>query len=264
MSGGRVTIGGTNYQIVGGMTTAIEAAKYYIGRGKTTIGGTAYTIQLHPLDILHLLKSLECIWTAGNDTATAATVSIDISDFAYGNGTYFMCVQFGGLISFWKIIRSGNTLTATQYETAYGSNTKLYIANNGTSNCKVYHARGSNPTSGYSGIGTGLYLFYLHGYTVSQADTIFSALTLSRLAGNASSTASTKSTATSNCTGKIVYAAIGENIGFTYITAYNNYKLLSSGYNESTMLYITSSTASLSTTGTSASSTYGGGIGTIT
>ena len=79
MSGGKVTVGGTNYQIVGAMTNAPEATKYYIGRGKTTIGGTAYTIQLRPLNILHLLQALECIWTVGNDTATASTVGMSIS-----------------------------------------------------------------------------------------------------------------------------------------------------------------------------------------
>ena len=264
MSGGKVTIGGTNYKIIGGRTL-IDGTGYSIPRGKTLVGGTGYKIQLFPLDLLHLLTHADFCYSIGREASTTGTVSFDTSAFIWGAGTYYLFVTNGGFLGIHKLVYNGSKITSHTQLTANTGNAltmvNIYVDSTGTN---VYYARGASPTAGSAVYGAGLLLFRFPGYTVAEVDSILSAVTTTRVAQRYQSTKAAITTPTSNLTGKLVYAYSGEYLGLTYVTAYNNYKVLACGINSNnSFLYMTSSTAGISTTGTSNTTVYQGGIGTI-
>ena len=270
MSGGRVTIGGTNYQIVGGRAQTPSWSS--IPRGKVTVNGTNYTIKLYPRNLKHLLKNLEMVDSMGNDLYTEDTVYV--STFFYGTGTYYLISITAGLPSIWKLVynSSTKTVTATQFgdtTVTYARYNRLYIEGNGTNNLKIWHTRNGAETQAYAEYNVVLVMFWLkpNSYTVAEADSILSAVTYKRLAtrqsGGSSATA-TVTTDTANVTGKIVYAVINGEPSFTYVAAYNNYQVLNYflATNPSN-LYMTSTTTGLSTNGTSNTGVLNGAIGTF-
>ena len=270
MSGGRVTIGGTNYQIVGGRTNIGTA--YDIPRGKVTVGGTNYTIKLYPRNIKHLLMHLEaCDWDS-NTSPSEATVYV--SDFARGSGTYYLFSINQGLLSIHKVVynATNKTVTTTQFGSAtsnYQRFNYLYVEGNGTNSLKLWHTRSGAPTQAWPEYNCMLILFYLptNSYTVAEADSILSNITISRTAARSSggsSATATLTTDTSNLTGKIAYVVADDEFSFTRISAYNNYQVLNYGLaNNPSLLYMTSSTAGISKTGTSNTAILNGAIGTI-
>lgn len=259
MSGGKVTIGGTNYKIIGGKTT-IGGTGYSIPRGKTLAGGTGYKIQLFPLDLLHLLTHADWAGGAGRDASTAATIGFNQNEFAYGAGTYYLFSTYGVFMGIHKIIYNGSKVTSHKMLAGhnYGN---IYVNSAGTN---VYYARSASATAGFSTTSAGLNLYQFRGYTEAEVDSILSAVTITRLAARRDqTTTATVTVNTSDLIGKIAWAATGEELSFTYVTAYNNYKVLQTSNLGRSLLYMTSSTAGISKNGTSNTAVYGGGIGTI-
>lgn len=263
MSGGKVTIGGTNYKIIGGKTT-IGGTGYSIPRGRTTIGGTGYKIQLFPLDLLHLLTHADFVYSAGRDASTTGTVSIAASNFLYGAGTYYLFSAAAGFLGIHKLVYDGTKIASHTQLGANAGNSRtfvnIYIDADGKT---IHYARGNPPQSATAVYGAGMVVYRFLGYSIAEIDSILNAATATRVVQRSQNTTGTVTTETSNLTGKIVYAYTGEELAFTYVTAYNNYKVLQTSILGRNLLYMTSSTTGISKTGTSNTAVYHGGIGTI-
>ena len=256
MSGGRVKVNATNYNIVGGKVK-VGGTNYIVPRGKTKVGSTNYTIQLYPKDLKHLLASAE--WYGGDGTSLGGPGEVGIS-WGY-NGTLYAFSTIQGQLGIYKV--TGTTSGPTSETTIYQSSTQANIYITG----RYIYCSSNAKSSARNARAQTLALFKFHGYSEAEIDSILSKISLTRLANRNSSTTAALTTATSNLTGKIVMVQSEPNIAFTYVTAYNNYKVLASsgvdGIDNTSYLYFTSSTTGYSTTGTSNTAVYGGGIVTI-
>lgn len=212
MSGGKVTVGGTNYKIVGGKTTSGGTA-YTIGRGKTTIGGTNYNIFLKPQDIEHLLKSEPTVWVNfGRNSDSKGTSSAALLK----DGTYYAFVFCNGYLGIHKLVRSGSSVTKTVLKQMASNYSNLYIS--GTE--YMFSNDGTNSSYATSVYGCGIIVLQnFKGYTVSQVDAILKSLSLTRLAGRNSSSARAISYASSSLVGKIALVSVGGHMAFTKITS---------------------------------------------
>lgn len=258
MSGGKVTVSGTNYKIIGGKTT-VGGTNYTIGRGKTTVGGTNYNIFLKKQTLVDLLKSAKKISRNGQNMSTAErTVYAQLSTA----GTYYAFSFYVGYLTISKLVSTGSAITKTNLFKANSSYTDLFVSGN-----VVYLSKRGNTTSvsnvDYFRAGS-LLVVTFPGYSVSQVDSLLSlsSTTYNNMAGKESGSLTTLEEYTASATGKIAVVAVGTNIAFSSISSSNAKTVLlttaSSG--NTSFINISNQLIGYSTDGSSMTQCYGGSL----
>lgn len=270
MSGGRVTVSGTNYTIKNGRVT-VGGTNYSIKKGKTTIGGTNYTIFLKEMTTNALFKNMSIKAIHGSDHANNSSSSPGaIHIVPPATGTYYAFGVSGNWMSIAKCvcIASGNkwNITVTELKRVQksdGGSMEIAVTAN---NSYVYlDAIGLSDDD----IRGTMILAQFKDYTVAEVDSLISASSSAVVAGRYSASNGTgPSVAASNLVGKISIFATGQNMAFNYFSSATSYTTLqssvSAGYT-SGLVYINSSEAKayVSYNGTSAASCRTGTIATI-
>ena len=256
MSGGKVTVSGTNYKIIGGKCT-IGGTNYTIGRGKTTVSGTNYNIFLKKQTLTDLLKSAKKISRNGQNMSTAErTVYAQLSTA----GTYYAFSFYIGYLTISKLVSTGSAITKTNLFKANSSYTDLFVSGN-----VVYLSKRGNTTSvsnvDYFRAGS-LLVVQFPGYSVSQIDALLSAVTATNRGGFDNSSTSNLYSSTSYFTGKIALVAVGTNIAFVSIPSTSTKTVLFSetSLSNTSLLYMTTSQLGYSENGTSLTGVYGGSL----
>lgn len=203
MSGGKVTVSGTNYKIIGGKCN-IGGTNYTIGRGKTTIGGTNYNIFLKKQTLADLFKSAVVRVRTGRNESTQGTGTAFTLSTA---GTYYAFVFYFGYASIYKIVSTGSSMTKTTIKQTNSGYANLFLDNN-------YYYYSNNGTAKTSTYGFTCAVLRFPGYTVSQIDAILGAVTFTRLSARNGSTAQTLYAAKGNFYGKIAVVAVNTNASF--------------------------------------------------
>ena len=223
MSGGRVTINGSNFKISGGMAT-VNATGYALSHGKTTIGGTNYTINLRTQDMTNLLKKTNIVKSAGRNASSTGSVSLSLTTA----GTYYAFVFFNGYIGIYKLVCTGSAITKTNLiELA------SYISISGTTVSLSVNCYGGS-----------IFIVTFPGYTVAEADAIIGASSFSRLSARNSSALRNLPASGSNLVGKIAAVAVNTYVAFTKVSTFPSgttsgwsYSVVFSNYSKnSTML----------------------------
>lgn len=256
MSGGKVTVGGTNYKIIGGKTT-IGGTAYTIGRGRTTVNGTNYNIFLKPQTLPALLKSAKKISASGTNASSAtATIYAQLSTA----GTYYAFAFYIGYLTICKLVSTGSAITKTTLFKAHSSYTDLFISRN----VAYLSKRGkTTSTSNVDKFRAGsLLVVTFPGYTVSQVDTILKKVTSTNMAGFDSSSARAMEGYTRDATGKVTVVSVGNQIAFTSTPSASSktvlYTTATSG--NTSLIYMNDTYIGYSTNGSSAANCYGGSL----
>lgn len=273
MSGGRVTVSGTNYTIKNGRVT-VGGTNYSIKKGKTTIGGTNYTIFLKEMTTNALFKNMSIKAIHGSDHANNSSSSPGaILIVPPAAGTYYAFGVSGHGLSIAKCIFTGSTGNWTI------SITELkHVYNSGSGSTEITINKSSNNTYVFldsilsdDDIRGTLILAQFTDYTVAEVDSLISASSPAVVAGRYSASKGTgPSVDASNLVGKISIFATGQNMAFNYFSSATSYTTLQSSVSEeyvsaSGLVYINSSEAKayVSYNGTSAASCRTGTIATI-
>ena len=265
MTAGKVLIDGTAYDIKGGKTL-IDGTAYDIKGGKTLIGGTACDISFAPpreQTMQALLQDVTVKSNVGRNASSTSSITLSFNAaFPYPLYVLSFC---NGYMSVNKVTWDGSSFTKTiihQDSTSYGNiytdntNKRIRYSNNGSSSTSVRAAT--------------LLALSLNNYTTSEADSIFSSATYTRFAGRNSSSTGTVYEFIDTGT-HYYFAAVSADVGFSALEVLNVFQSSA----EITNYFGTSSTnpsllyysfysggyrASLSTSGISATSVYGGSI----
>lgn len=214
MAGGRVLIGGTAYKITGGVVGR-GGYNYPMRKGgKALINGTGYKITFQPISIENAFKSAITTHSSGVESSTAAQAYVSLTTA----GTYYAFVFCNGYAGITKLVSNGSSVTKTLLkqtgtDTSYG---QVYI--NGT-NCYC----STNGTSAVSYRGQTIICLQFPGYPASEIDTLFSGVTLTRIAGRNASSKSSVSFNSTNYASKFIIVAHNTYMSGVQLTSSGSY-----------------------------------------
>lgn len=261
MSGGRVTVSGTNYTIKNGRVT-VGGTNYSIKKGKTTIGGTNYTIFLKEMTTNALFKNMSIKAIDGNDTKNSSEPDV-VHCIPPSTGTYYAFGFSGGGIAIARCVCTSSAYTVTQLKKVTSSEISMNITIAASGTNYIYNDSDALSDDGIRGT---LILAQFPGYTVAEVDSILSASTPAVVTGRYKDSGANIYTTASSLVGKVSIIAYSNNMAFNYFSSATSYTTLvsavTSGYT-SGLVYINSSNAYISTNGTSAASCRTGTIATI-
>ena len=243
-------VGGTAYQITKGRTL-IGGTGYDVTKGKTLIGGTGYDVKFtaSPMQAFcELMQAATIGWRAGRNASSTGAVSNAFS-ISY---PVWVLSMFNGYYSFTKYT-DANTKTviyqsSASYGNIYNSAGAFYYSHTGASSTNVNGAE--------------LFGLTFTGYTEAEIDTILAGVKKKSGAGRNSSSSSTISLTVAADDTVLTAAYITSNARFGLSSPVGT--VIAGDYTTNpSLLYVSGTTASLSTNGTSAASVYGGSIITL-
>ena len=244
-------IGGTSYKITKGRTL-IGGTGYDVTKGKTLVGGTAYDIPL-----------TSGAMQAFCDLMATATPNISLSAGRNNSSTgYVSFSSYSITFPIWVLSIFNGEFSWTKF-TDFNTKTVIYQSSASYGNCYnnggtfYYSHTGSSQTSVY---GACIFGFSFSGYTEQEVDAILAGVKKKTGAGRNASSTSTVSL--SVAAGDTVLASI-YNLNNPYYALSSPVGTVISGGthpNNPSLLYVSGTTASLSTNGISAASVYGGSV----
>ncbi len=211
---GKTLIGGTAYTITGGKTM-IGGTVRSLKSGKTLIGGTAYDVKLGGSPFFELMSNASLYAIAGRDASSTSTV-LSSDSSATRAGTFYVFSFYNGYMSINKVVfigaaQSTSSFSATVLAETSSSYGHIYVAERNTRTDVYYaHRNGSKQSNVY---GATIAKFQFPGYTETEIDTILSSISLTRIAGRATSTMSTVSGACASNAN--IFAATNTYIGIS-------------------------------------------------
>ena len=238
MSGGKVTVGGTNYTVKGGRTL-VGGTGYSIKKGKNTVNATNYSITFKDMTLQGLLKNASIKRMAGVDSRTAEEISVFGS---IGAGTYYVFGFMGTSMFISKVVLTSTSHTETNIKRVdacyiyWQSNTSGYLS--------------SSQTRGGATRGT-VAVVQFPDYTVAEADSILATASPSVVAGRSYSSTANLSVAGSTLSGKIAIMATNDCIAFNKFTSASAFTNLAYSGGYGNLTYVNGSTVYLGYNGAS-------------
>lgn len=238
MSGGKVTVGGTNYTVKGGRTL-VGGTGYSIKKGRTTVNATNYSINFKDMTLQGLLKNASVKRITGVDSKSAEYISIFGS---VGAGTYYVFGFQGTAMFISKVVLTSSSHTETNIKRV--GSCYIYWETNTSGYLSVSQTRGGEIR------GTAAVIQF-PDYTVAEADTILATASPSVAAGRSYASTGNVSVAGSTLSGKIAIMATDDCIAFNKFTSASAFTNLAYSGGYGNLTYVNSGTVYLGYNGAS-------------